>query len=69
MSEIEDTAHMEFVELHVHVQLGELDSEFDIAGSCTDGRGRVEELLGVVLSATLSTSGMAHCDGRTVWPV
>ena len=69
MSEIEDIADMEFDE--VHVDLGELDSELDVhvVMSRTDGQDMSKELLGVVSAPVLSTSGMAHHDGRTAFGV
>ena len=63
MSEIEDIADTEFDELHI--DMGKLDTELNVAESCTDGQGMLEELLGVVLATAQSKPGMAHCDGGT----
>ena len=63
MSEIEDIAKMEFNELYVN--LGELDSELDIAESRTDRQDISEEMLGVDLAPTAEMPSMprlAHRD-------
>ena len=67
MSEIEDTADMEFDELHVN--LGELNLELNIVESRTDGQDVSEDLLGVVSATKLSTSGMEDHGGETAFGI
>ena len=67
MSEIEDTADMEFDELHVN--LGELNLELNVVESHTDGQDVLEDLLGIVSATMLSTLGMEDHGGGTAFGV
>ena len=53
----------------LHADLGKLNSELDLVEPRKDGQDMSEELLCVVLTPKLSTSGMPHRDGRTAFRI